>query len=243
MNNDIKQIFSPFYYRAPATEHMNIKGQIEHYYSEKAKEEPNNQPKTWGCKVHTTFGMKTKPLDRVKDLYQNDIMRFFRQIEMPPVEVDADDIWINVYQKGQWQENHHHHGNDDVYFSAVHFLKYNKEKHPPLIFNSPQNILMAPNELGRHTNLTYWDLDHKVDVHEGDLVIFPSYLEHQVNVQESDEERITISFNIKVKPHFEDPTHMEKINVERVNGNNSDAFHDEMLQKFLDQTGIGMLGL
>jgi uncharacterized protein (TIGR02466 family) len=242
MDNDIKQIFSPFYYRAPATEHMNIKGQVEYYYAQKAEENPNNQPGSWGCKVHTTFGSKTDKLFKIKDFYKNDIMRFFRQIEMPPVEVDADDIWINVYKKGQWQENHHHHGDKDVYFSAVHFLKYNKETHPPLIFNNPQNILMTPNQLGRCTNLSYWDLDHSVDVYEGDIIFFPSYLEHQVNVQETDEDRITISFNVKITPHFEDPTHMEKLTVERL-APGSDAFHDDMMQQFMDQAGIGMIGL
>ena len=38
-----------------------------------------------------------------------------------------------------------------------------------------------------------------VDVEEGDLLIFPGYLPHKVAKNESDEDRIVISFNVDVK--------------------------------------------
>jgi uncharacterized protein (TIGR02466 family) len=240
MINDIVNIFSPFYYKAPATEHQNIKSQYCRYFLKKYEENPNNQPKTWGCKVHTTFGRRDEKLDKIKDLYNNDVMRFFDQINMPPVKVDTSDVWFNVYGKGQWQESHHHHGNPDVYFSAVHLLKYNKEKHPPLIFNSPQHILMTPCNLGRYSNTGYWDLDHVVDANEGDIIIFPSFLEHQVNIQESDEERVTVSFNIKITPHVPQQYTEGQVIVEKgtLNGSYHEDYHNEMMQDFMAQMGL-----
>ena len=38
-----------------------------------------------------------------------------------------------------------------------------------------------------------------IDVKEGDLLIFPGYLPHKVAKNESDEDRIVISFNVDVK--------------------------------------------
>ena len=38
-----------------------------------------------------------------------------------------------------------------------------------------------------------------LEVNEGDLLIFPGYLPHQVRKNESDEDRIVISFNVDVK--------------------------------------------
>ena len=38
----------------------------------------------------------------------------------------------------------------------------------------------------------------KIDISEGDLLLFPSYLPHKVGVNESDEDRIVISFNIEI---------------------------------------------
>ena len=40
-----------------------------------------------------------------------------------------------------------------------------------------------------------------LDIKEGDLLFFPSYLPHRVGKNESDEDRIVISFNINVN-HF-----------------------------------------
>ena len=38
-----------------------------------------------------------------------------------------------------------------------------------------------------------------LEVNEGDLLIFPGYLPHKVAMNESDEDRIVISFNVGIK--------------------------------------------
>ena len=38
-----------------------------------------------------------------------------------------------------------------------------------------------------------------IDVEEGDLLLFPGYLPHKVAKNESDDDRIVISFNVDVK--------------------------------------------
>ena len=38
-----------------------------------------------------------------------------------------------------------------------------------------------------------------IDINEGDLLIFPGYLPHKVGRNESNEDRIVISFNVDVK--------------------------------------------
>ena len=38
-----------------------------------------------------------------------------------------------------------------------------------------------------------------LEVSEGDLLIFPGYLPHKVAKNESDEDRIVISFNVDIK--------------------------------------------
>ena len=38
-----------------------------------------------------------------------------------------------------------------------------------------------------------------IDINEGDLLMFPSYLPHKVGKNESDEDRIVISFNVDIK--------------------------------------------
>ena len=38
-----------------------------------------------------------------------------------------------------------------------------------------------------------------LEINEGDLLIFPGYLPHKVAKNESDEDRIVISFNVDIK--------------------------------------------
>ena len=38
-----------------------------------------------------------------------------------------------------------------------------------------------------------------IEIEEGDLLIFPGYLPHKVRANESNEDRIVISFNVDIK--------------------------------------------
>ena len=53
-----------------------------------------------------------------------------------------------------------------------------------------------------HPGSVFKNIDTRgLDIKEGDLLFFPSYLPHRVGKNESDEDRIVISFNINVN-HF-----------------------------------------
>jgi hypothetical protein len=223
-------IFAPFYYKGKFEGHDEIKSSLLDHIAEKYKESPSNQPKRWSCNVHTSHGMHDEKLFSAKPIYEKGIIPFFEEIKMPSVEADISEMWFNVYGKGQWQENHHHHGaSQDLYFSAVHFLKYDKSIHPPLVMNNMNRILVTPYNIGRKTRLDYWNLHEAIDVEEGDLLIFPTFMEHQVNIQETEELRMTVSFNIEVK--LRNDMKIEKMD-QTFQGNHED-FHSQQLQQFL----------
>jgi hypothetical protein len=223
-------IFAPFYYKGKFEGHDEVKSSLLDYITKKYKESPSNQPKRWSCNVHTSHGMHDDKLFSVKPIYEKGIIPFFEEIKMPSVEADISELWFNCYGKNQWQENHHHHGhNQNLYFSAVHFLKYDKTIHPPLVMNNMNRILVTPYDIGRKTILDYWDVDESIDVDEGDLLIFPTFMEHQVNVQKTDELRITVSFNIEVKLYSD--MNVQKIDQKLIS--NQEDFHSQQLEQFL----------
>ena len=59
---------------------------------------------------------------------------------------------------------------------------------PAPVYSHPNSI--SPNSLNAQVN--------GISPKEGALVLFPSYLDHSVNENMSDDERIVISFNIKI---------------------------------------------
>ena len=92
----------------------------------------------------------------------------------------VDDIWYNYYEKGSYQELHEHIASpfQKIHFSCIHYLSYDKEVHTPAEeFQDPISALRAH-------SLTL-DKDFVGDfyiptVEEGDLIMFPAYLEHRI---------------------------------------------------------------
>lgn len=226
----IVNLFSPFYYKSVFNEHYRVRTVLLNHIKQKYEENPNNQPSSWSCRVHTSQSKEDPIFEKVKGYYRNATDFFLKQINFPDSRIDISEMWYNAYGKGQWQESHTHHGNEDVYFSAVHFLKYDKNIHPPLTMNNLNRVLMEPRFEGRQSSLDYWNMSKNIEVEEGDIIFFPSLLEHQVNIQETDELRITVSFNVKIenlrKPKFN--TQMVSIDGDPMD------FHMEQLKEFLN---------
>jgi len=110
----------------------------------------------------------------------------------------VDDIWYNYYEKGSYQELHEHIADpfQKIHFSCIHYLSYDRGVHTPTEFHDPISAIRAH-------SLTL-DNDFVGDfyipqVEEGDLIMFPAYLQHRVLPQKvSDIPRITLSFNFRL---------------------------------------------
>ena len=90
-----------------------------------------------------------------------------------PVKYFVNDLWGNIYRKGDYTNEHKHLPN---IFSFVYFLK-SKWYHSPLVFS---------------------DSGEKIRPTEGTFVIFPSHLKHLVPKHRYRETRITLSGNILI---------------------------------------------
>src|SRR5437870_3608580 len=116
------------------------------------------------------------------------ILRFLR------IGYDAFEItgcWANVLAKGAAHKAHSHPNNflSGVYYVRTHPGADTINFHDP----RPQAAVIRPPVV----ELTAQNTDQVVvKVANGTLLIFPSYLEHSVAATASDEERISISFNV-----------------------------------------------
>ena len=116
------------------------------------------------------------------------ILRFLR------IGYDAFEVtgcWANVLAKGAVHKVHSHPNN---FLSGVYYVR----THPgadTINFHDPraQTRIIRPPVV----ELTGENTDQSVvQVTNGTLLMFPSYLEHSVDANMSEEERISISFNI-----------------------------------------------
>ena len=116
------------------------------------------------------------------------VLRFLR------IGYDAFEItgcWANVLAKGAAHRAHSHPNN---FLSGVYYVR----THPgtdTINFHDPRNqtsVIRPP-----VVELTAENTDQvAVSVKNGTLLVFPSYLQHSVDTNMSEEERISISFNI-----------------------------------------------
>ena len=108
-------------------------------------------------------------------------------------ELKITAMWTIINPKNASNSRHIHSNN---FISAAYYINAPKNS-GDIVFYDPRPaneirtpVANTPNKL----NSTIFN----VNPQEGLLVLFPSYLHHSVNINESNEERIVISFNVNL---------------------------------------------
>tara|TARA_S200002703_G_scaffold114681_1_gene100183 strand:+ start:1483 stop:2109 length:627 start_codon:yes stop_codon:yes gene_type:complete len=160
----------------------------------------NRTPDGWSCELRTEFGSGSFPHEYA-NIY-NDILYQWRDDMQFIGRPIIDEIWMNAYEKAHFQEGHTHLPG---FFSGIHYVCFDPEHHNGTTFVNPQaNLYSYLTNMNGDFEGTTIDMDvnrhldemNDVDVEEGDIIIFPSTLEHMVKKNMSDKLRITVSFNI-----------------------------------------------
>jgi len=174
-------------------------------YIEKTKNEVDNPPDGWlttnlitsfdNNKINSVFFDNGEISQELQSQYMNVMKTFFDK----NWETDIDSMWFNYYENGEYQEGHTHMGDfkNPLHFACVHFLSFDPKVHSPLTFTDPISRLRSSSI--EFDSSRYGEKCH-LKLKEGDFVMFPCYLEHEVKSgpPTPGNPRITISFNIKV---------------------------------------------
>lgn len=105
--------------------------------------------------------------------------------------------WVNINKKHCYNIEHTHPG---CLLSAVFYVKIPENSGKINFLNPNANLLesyLVPKNLNINKNLFDYTLSSvfSVEPKESCLIIFPSWLSHQVEPNNSDEDRISIAFN------------------------------------------------
>ena len=108
--------------------------------------------------------------------------------------VKVKSIWAIINEEDAWNQKHHHSNSD---LSAAYYVSAHEncgdivfyDPRPAPVHNHP--ISKLPNKLNATVN--------SIKPEPGMLVLFPSYLEHSVNPNNSKKKRIVISFNLSLE--------------------------------------------
>lgn len=127
------------------------------------------------------------------------VQAYFEKIYAPASDcsIYLTQSWINFTEEGQEHYSHHHHNS---LVSGVLYLDADKQ-HDGIVLYRPQNfyertIYIDPDHSKLNEfNAAKWNLS----VETGDIVLFPSYLRHSVDVKNGKNTRTSLAFNTFVK--------------------------------------------
>ena len=111
-------------------------------------------------------------------------------------ELKFTNSWFSINRKHSYHETHNHC--PDIW-SGVYYLQADPNDATISFINN--NLVNSgwPYAAFKVTNTDHVTSQVNCPVSTGLLLVFPSYLQHKVNQQEVDSERITIAFNMSVK--------------------------------------------
>lgn len=103
-------------------------------------------------------------------------------------------LWANVGRHGYSHRDHIHPNN---FMSGVYYVKYPAAA-GSIVFTDPrpQAHIIAPKVTG---GSNYGQNQSKIQAEEGMMILFPSWLQHMVEINRCTEPRISIAFNVMLK--------------------------------------------
>lgn len=200
----LKFISPDFVFHSQIGNHSNLKS---HLFAE-ALRTCVQAPDDWNCDVLTSR--------KATDIDYSAFLTAFKPVVTAlcdsigtrgPVELRIESLWMNLYNKGSWQELHHH-STPYNNLSFVYFLNFNPETDGHFfIMNERSNHYSASGLHGvfkLSENLNIGELN-PFPVQEGDVIVFPSHLRHGVAMQRHSTNRCTLAGNLFVIPQFDKP--------------------------------------
>jgi uncharacterized protein (TIGR02466 family) len=104
----------------------------------------------------------------------------------------VESMWININHPYSYNSNHIH---PNSYISGVYYVKV-PENSGNLVLRHPSNLIsiFTPSDVIKQFN-TMNSSKWNIIPNDGDLVMFPSWIEHEVTQNISGEDRISFAFN------------------------------------------------
>lgn len=145
-------------------------------------------------KSKNNFILRNKKLKKLKKFFEDSINTYGKEVLGFEKKISITQAWSNQNNKGS---EHHIHYHPNSLVSGVFYLKV-EGTGCPIVFSLSDRKELVINEL----NTTYNYRNMALDVKNGDLILFPSNLQHQVPINNTDTTRYSISFNTFIFEKF-----------------------------------------
>ena len=139
---------------------------------------------------------------------EESLQQYFKEVYAPKHDVIPyiTQSWANYTKKGQW---HHKHEHPNSFISGVFYVQAQKDIDKIYFYkNGYQQIKLPTDNYNLYNSDSWW-----LGVETGQLILFPSHLTHMVQTVETDETRISISFNTFLKGYIGNDTELTGLHL------------------------------
>ena len=135
-----------------------------------------------------TFLLDKPELSNVRAFIEAKLHKFVTEIMASTDKLVITQSWLNKNKKG---ESHHEHVHPNSMVSGVWYPQIH-ESLPPIQFRSrnQRDVSLQTERYNTFNSATFM-----LPMKRGELILFPSNLQHSVPVNQFEEERISLSFN------------------------------------------------
>ena len=150
---------------------------------------------------HEEFIRLKKEINQHFQIYHSVVFR--GMVFKENVVQNLDNMWVNINEKHHYNEWHLHSG---ATLSGVYYIKHDG--------STENGDIMFKNPFGSSLSSTHWPQGLVENWNEvsseiinitpksNALLIFPSWLEHKVEINLKNDSRISLSFNSRLKPEI-----------------------------------------
>ncbi len=175
--------------------------------------EQETRPNTGNLTSSNNFILRHKTMTKLRDFIESKVTEYFDTIYNPRhrVSLRITQSWCNYTEPGQY---HHKHAHPNSFVSGVFYPQANKETDKIYFYKAGfQQIELPPKDWNSWNSTSWW-----FPVGTGDLILFPSSLEHMVQTVDGEQTRISLSFNTFPVGHIGDEVDLTGLQIGESNG-------------------------
>lgn len=135
-----------------------------------------------------SYLLKNEEFKNIKNFLTESVDKFTKNVLQSRQRLVITQCWANRNPTGS---KHHEHVHPNSIISGVMYFQMNEQTPPIQFAKSNQDAMKLDPEKYNHMNAETFLLPCKA----GELIMFPSSLRHSVPINQSQEDRISVSFN------------------------------------------------
>lgn len=169
---------------------------VDYAYDLKSKDQGREVSNVNGWQSNDLYHDDTSPIADFTKILQIKSEECLYEFKLQTNGVELGNYWLNINPPGAFNKSHIHTGS---FLSGVYYAKTN-DKTGKIQF---ENDTLKSYIYGEYKSIGDSPITHtdcKYIPKPGMLIIFPSWLPHSVEVNNSCEERISLSFNCRIVP-------------------------------------------